>query len=319
LPSYHVGVDGGGTSTTAVLSDPSGDVIRVATAGAGNVAVLGSEDLAGVLHALFTNLLGNEPPARIRHATFGFAGAGREPEKKKLEAAAARLGILEFTVMTDAALLYHACHGDARGVLLAAGTGSVCLVRNPEGELEQIGGWGYLLGDDGAGYAMGREAMRAALRADEARAQPTTLTNRLLAFYGLPCPRDLITEVHGAANAQERVAAAARIVAELAREGEPEAERIVAAAAQDLVALCRRGIDRLDAPPPHAVALAGRLLAEDSPLLARFLAEADAAGLGLACRRPTMSPAVAALLIARRKTGHLASEAFLERVRKATE
>jgi N-acetylglucosamine kinase-like BadF-type ATPase len=319
LPSYHVGVDGGGTTTTAVLADPSGDVIRAAAAGAGNVAVLDSKDLARLLDTLFTKLLGDEPLERIRHAALGFAGAGREPEKKKLEAAAARLGIADVTVMTDAALLFHACHGDDRGILLAAGTGSVCIVRDPEGELQQIGGWGYLLGDDGSGYAAGREAMRAALRAEEARAEPTPLTNRLLAFYGLRCPRELITEVHGAAHAQERVAAAARIVADLAREGDPEAERIVDATARALVALCRRGIDRLETEPPHAVALAGRLLAEDSPVSGRFVAGAAAAGLELACRRPALPPAVAALRIARKNTGQPTSEAFLERVRRATE
>jgi len=319
LPSYHVGVDGGGTTTTAVLSDPAGDVIRVARAGPGNVAVLDAKDLARLLEGLFRELLGDAPPTHIRHATFGFAGAGRVPEKRKLQAAVARLGLLDFTLMTDAELLYHASHGDDRGILLAAGTGSVCMVRNPEGELEQIGGWGYLLGDDGGGYSMGREAMRAALRAVEAGAQPSALTERLLEFYDLDRPQDLVTEVYGSANPQARVAAAARVVADLAREGEPEAGRIVEAAAEDLLALCRSGIERLDAPPPPAVALAGSPLGDGAPVLTCFLARAGAAGVELRVCRPVLPPAVAALAIARRATGHPASAAFLQRLGEAAQ
>lgn len=73
------------------------------------------------------------------------------------------------TVISDIELAYRANFADGEGILLYAGTGSVAYAIDENGSVHQIGGWGYLLGDEGAGYWIGREAIRVALYKIEAK------------------------------------------------------------------------------------------------------------------------------------------------------
>jgi N-acetylglucosamine kinase-like BadF-type ATPase len=67
------------------------------------------------------------------------------------------------TVVSDIELAYRANFADGEGILLYAGTGSVAYAINENSEAHKIGGWGYLLGDEGAGYWIGKEAIRYSL------------------------------------------------------------------------------------------------------------------------------------------------------------
>src|SRR5437773_190576 len=86
--------------------------------------------------------------------------------------------------------------GRAGGIAIGAGTGSSTFGVAPDGRTGTAGGWGYLLGDEGSAYAVGREALRAVGHAADGHGRATALTATVCAHLGLAQPRDLITAVY---------------------------------------------------------------------------------------------------------------------------
>jgi len=314
---YYLGIDMGGSQSTGVLLDPAGKTIRTKQLGAGNIAVVGKESFARLLNEMVSGLLGPDEVKQIGGLTCGVAGAARKQESDAVSEAIIALGISNFTVMTDAELLYYTIFQEDTGVLIESGTGSVCLIRNREGRFEQIGGWGYLLGDEGSGYDIGRMTVRAALAGDEAGNPAAPLTRELLAFFGIAQPGDLISKVYGAANKQKVIASVAKLVSEQALRGEPDATRMIESAAEALGRHVVRAIEsrRFGTHPPFKVALAGGNLKEHSPLTMAFKRQLQKTNLAIEYIHPKISPAAAAALHSIRKAGHNVSEDLVDNLR----
>lgn len=315
---YFLGVDGGGSKTNAVLSDLNGSVLRMAKAGACNAAVLSREQVARRLRELLAELLRDEDTAAVRGATLGLAGVGRQEERDKVRGIVSDLGLRDANMLSDAELLYYAMHGDEVGILVAAGTGSVCVIRRPSGEFQQLGGWGYLLGDEGSGYDLGRRAIRQALVEAERGAEASLLTRRLLEFFGGRHPRDLISQVYRAENPQNFVAGCAALTCDLALEGEPNARKLVETTARQLLDVARRASKRLESAPPYRLGLAGSLLSQASPVTASFERLAKAAEFDVEYVRPSLEAAAAGVLHAVQAAGERAPESLLARLRQVT-
>ena len=180
---YYLGVDGGGTKTQALLFDAANGAVRSLRLGPGNLCVLGEAGCVKLFADIARELLADVPISRIAGATFGFAGAGRDAQRQILESVAARMGFKNVHVLTDAQILHYAFFEGSPGILIAAGTGSICLVHSPQRPYHQIGGHGYLLGDLGSGFHIGKLAISHTLtRADAAR-DPSPLANALLDIY----------------------------------------------------------------------------------------------------------------------------------------
>jgi len=152
---YFLGVDGGGTKTAAILMDAQGNVLRTTRKGTGNIAVLDRGSVAQLIRSILQELLPEGDTENIRWATFAFAGAGRPQEREAVTAIIRNTGIRNFTVLSDAEILYYSVFGEEQGILISAGTGSICLVKGKDNQYHQIGGWGYLLGDEGSGFYIG--------------------------------------------------------------------------------------------------------------------------------------------------------------------
>lgn len=312
---YFLGIDGGGTKTTAVLADAKGEVIRMQQAGPGNVAVLREERTEALISALVFALLRDEPVDRITRATLGCAGANGQPEKDILNRVLTKLGIACFSVLTDAELLYFAALGETTGILLAAGTGSVCIGKDAAGQVIEFGGWGYLLGDDGSGHHLGRLAMRTALQEADRGLPLSQLSQALLRFFGARHPRELISKVHSSDNPQFLMASCARLVGEQAEAGDPNALNCIDVVAEALCALAHIALERLALAPPIPTGLAGSLLSEDSIVAIRFKTQAEKRGMRLQYRRSELHPAAAAVLHALAQAGVQANKSLVEKLK----
>lgn len=262
---YFLGIDGGGTKTAAVLLNTDTGQARSLSLPGGNVCVLGQSGCKSLLAQIIAKLLPGIPSADVAHATFAFAGTGRPTERGWVETAAAELGFRHCTIITDAQLLHYSFFADTPGILIAAGTGSVCLFTTPDGQYRQLGGWGYLLGDTGSGFHIGKLAITHALDQMDKGRQPTRLTETLLQFYHAQNPRELITLTYAAPGPQRFVASCARQVIELAASNDPDALNIVQSAAEALVELARTAIHHMQAYSGKIqIALAGGILTADS-------------------------------------------------------
>jgi N-acetylglucosamine kinase-like BadF-type ATPase len=144
-----------------------------------------------------------------------------------------------------------------------AGTGSIAYGRDNAGRGARAGGWGYVLGDEGSGYWLGRLALRAVLRAADGRGEATALTERLLAFYGVAKPRDLVREIYEGGTRPSAIAALAREVGAAADEGDGIAGHLVTVAAQELAAAAASVARRLSTEREPVVLSGGTLLGMD--------------------------------------------------------
>ncbi|MHA7176469.1 N-acetylglucosamine kinase [Arthrobacter sp. Sr24] len=182
----YLAIDAGGTSTRAVLLDASGHCFGYGTAGGGNPVSRGFPVAIEALAQATAKAMGGSPK-HISEALLAMAGASLELPKNLFRDRFATLG-LTGNVMIESDLLaafYSGTYQDD-GCALIAGTGAVG-ARISGSELAAVAdGMGWLLGDNGSGFWMGREVALAVAAALDGRGRPTTLTALLLAELGIP-------------------------------------------------------------------------------------------------------------------------------------
>ena len=175
----YLGIDGGGTKTEAVLCTEEGHILARALAGASAPSSVPASQITFVLRQLCSDL-----QLDVRGEVTGYAGVSgcaTQWDRDIFERCAQEALPANVTLRTgsDSVCAINAAIGPGTdGVLLIAGTGSVAYLRKG-GSYQRIGGWGYLLGDEGSGYDMGRRAITAALRAYDGRG-PQTLLQKLI-------------------------------------------------------------------------------------------------------------------------------------------
>ena len=202
-------------------------------------------------------------------AVVGAAGAGRVQEQEALAAAVRDAGVARSAhVLPDGEVALAAVFDRGPGIIVNASTGSIAFARDPSGQLHRSGGYGWQLGDEGGGYWLGRRALDAAARAQDGRAEGSTLLARLLASLGLRRFDDLVRWSVTATPAQ--VAALAPHVLNAAREGEAVAQRAATDAGRELVGLVAALERHFPGTEPISIATAGGLLLPTSPVAVAF-------------------------------------------------
>lgn len=259
---YFAGIDAGGSKALAVVVDERGQELGRGIAGSANYHRVGidlaAEHVREALDVAIRAAGGRLPLAGL---WVGMAGVDRAEDR---DIWLPRLQPLAITVLltNDAELILSALEGGA-GVGLIAGTGSIAFGRDQQGALARAGGWGYIMGDEGSGYDIARQALRAAARAADRRGPETALLGSLMAYWGVERPYDLIGRIY---QAQEpaTLARLAGLALEAARAGDPVAQRIIAAAADELALAALTVAANLQFPDGRlSLALGGGLLVND--------------------------------------------------------
>jgi N-acetylglucosamine kinase-like BadF-type ATPase len=224
-----VGLDIGGTKTRGIAV-ADGEVVADLEVGSANVQNVSRETAAANLAELFARLDAGD-------ASQVFAGSGGIDTAADAEALAALIRPhvpgAHVTVVHDSRLLLAA--GRARtGVAVIAGTGSAAWGTNEAGDEVRAGGWGYLLGDEGSGYWLAREAVRYSLHRMNLGLEPDELTAALLDGTGLAEPNELIAHFHAPETGRRYWAQRSRVVTDAADAGHAGAAFLVDQAAHDL-------------------------------------------------------------------------------------
>ena len=290
-PDLVLGVDAGGTSTRAVVATTAGEVVgRGSGPGANpNSARDPAGALAGALRAALAEVDPDLDPGRIAAGVLGLAGAGAAGRTRAEQLAARawqQAGLTcRQTVVTDLAVAFAGATVRPDGALLLAGTGAVSALLRDRAVVRRCDGYGWLVGDEGSGVWLGREAVRAALAALDGRAEDTSLVRGVAS--ALLCDGDgdgdqdrhgLAQRLVGAVHAAEpaRLGALAPVLDAAARAGDPVALRIVAEGAERLLGSALA----LGPPDPDApFVLAGSLLTRRTQLSMRVRDGLAAAGV----------------------------------------
>src|SRR4029077_11725627 len=180
---YVLGIDAGGTKTVCLLADDRGAVVSEARGPGANLHAAGELAVEKVLHEVMEEAIGDRPvvPAAI---CLGIAGVDRQDESQIVRAIMRRIGYKSrVLVVNDALIALVSGARDEAGIVIIAGTGSIVYGRNAAGEAARAGGWGHMIGDEGSGYWIGREAAAARMRAADGRGPATRLTREILVHF----------------------------------------------------------------------------------------------------------------------------------------
>jgi N-acetylglucosamine kinase-like BadF-type ATPase len=243
---FVLGIDAGGTKTVCQLANDRAEVLAEIRGGGANLQASGELEVEKVLHEVMEDAIGDRDlvPAAI---CLGIAGVDRPDDGRVVRDIMRRIGYKARTlVVNDALVALEAGAPDEPGVVVIAGTGSIAYGRNERNQAARAGGWGYVLGDEGSGYWIGRAALRAVLRAADRRGPSTRLTGLLLEYYAVPQPQDLIYHVYQEVLRPSAIAALSQCVQRAFTDGDAVAIGILRAAADELESSALSVAKRLD-------------------------------------------------------------------------
>lgn len=242
-----LGIDGGGSKTTALLADQNGTILGRGTAGCCAFQALPETEVRLALRQAAIGAFSQAglpvQPAAV--LGLGISGVDRPGDHLKVDRFLKEENLAEKNVVANDGLLLLWC-GALRGwgIGVISGTGSIVYGRDRSGRLARAGGWGFRFGDEGSGFMIGTEALRAVAYADDGRGSQTLLTDLVLEKWGLEKPSDLIPFVYQGNLPYSRVAHLAPLVQTAAEMGDETALLILKKAADELTlavgALCRQ-------------------------------------------------------------------------------
>lgn len=290
-------IDGGGTNLRVGIFSDRRALLAEVNSETVNPSIIGRDESARRIQAAIQSTLSQAQldPEDIQAVCAGVAGASHVHSQGWLEQVLRQaLPTATPVISSDYEIALVGAHEKREGVLLLAGTGSLAYGISPGGETALAGAWGYLIGDEGSGYWLGAQALRAAVRATDGRGAPTRLTELLLEKLQLQKPLDLITWLYGSPTPRMRdVAALAPMILACAAAGDAVAHAIIQDAAAELALAAKAVLTRLHMPPAQIV-FSGSLLRAPNPLSDSVCQRLQLPDLP----QPKASPLVGAALLA---------------------
>lgn len=244
MAQIYVGIDGGGTKTHVVSEDASGKRFE-AVYGGSNHHVIGREAFGELLARIAQDVMAHYGVGR-QDLTMVFGGAGVDSEvDAQLLTQVSDALALEVTYLNDSLIALVANIGSLDGGVLISGTGSIalCVV---DGETHRAGGWGHVIGDEGSGYAIGREVLKLCSKMLDGRKPRTNLVVRVLAHTGTSANR-FSDYVNGPKATKDVIASLVPVA--VAAEELSEVEGILDRAVRELY----EHVVWLDQTMPHSV------------------------------------------------------------------
>lgn len=263
-----MGIDGGGSNLRVVITDKNLHSLVEAYRGSVNPSLVGRTTSAQLIQDAVSEALSACGSDEIASVGIGVAGASKSVSEQWLRDVLHP--ILPNTVVVPASdneIALVGANGKREGILLLAGTGSVGYGVNPSGEELQVGGWGYIFGDEGSGYWLGMQTLKLVAEAIDTNQFNSLLVQKFLDAYGIRQFGAMINWLYhndkGVPVA--RVAKLAPLVLEAANRGDEHAINIIEIGSDALVKLAQILKTRLDMPYPD-YAFAGGLLTSENVL-----------------------------------------------------
>ena len=237
LYQLFLGVDGGGTKTNIALMDETHEVVAEGSGGPSNPLRVGVETaVANIAKAIDAACdIGGVSRGDIVAATLGLAGVRRQDIRERVrDSFAKRFRVKKTYVTTDADIaLYGTTLGKA-GLVVIAGTGSVCIGVDDKGEKYIAGGWGPVAGDEGGGRGIAGDALHAVAKASDGRGPLTKLSEQAADYFRASNVENLIGAIYAPQMDNSRIAGFARLVVETAQDGDKVAIEILRDAGHEL-------------------------------------------------------------------------------------
>ena len=299
-----LGIDAGASKTVCLLSDEAGRILGEGHATGANLQTVGPRRMESVLHGAIDQALTGRAD-RPDAICVGIAGADRTHDAEVVQAAVEHVvpGV-PVLVVNDALIALEAGAPGQAGVVVVSGTGSIAYGHDGHGRAARSGGWGHMIGDEGSGYWIGKEALVAVVRHVDGRGSQTQLTPDILAHFHVATAAALLQIVYDRDVPRREVAALGPVVQRARDAGDIVATEILDRAVDELV-LCTAAVARrLDlGAQTFAIVLAGGAFRVvpwlNAALTVRLVARWPRARVRLLDREPALGAVSLALATAR--------------------
>lgn len=218
---YMIGVDGGATGTIAILTETDGTILQTAKAKASNYLAVGEANAKDALHAVIHEVVQKAGKSLndCTVAVFGIAGLNSPHDAMVYRSLINTINLGgNIHIENDIVIAWAAATSCQPGVVVIAGTGSSAFGVNRASERVKTLGWDYILADQGSGYWIGLEGVRAAIKAWDGRIAPTPLVDAMVNHYNLSDPSDMLSYAHSDAFDKTNIASFAQHVSRCANE-----------------------------------------------------------------------------------------------------
>jgi len=231
---YIIGIDSGATSTETFLATVQGQKVLSKKYRAINFNLHGFKETSNRLITIIKDLSRKTGLRNILAITAGISGARNEKDRKKLRQAITRAtGLKNIKICTDTEIAFASVFelNDKNCGILIAGTGSILYYRNKTGKIIRTGGWGRLIGDEGSGFWIAREAIYRITRHYDGRQGKTLLSGILKKEFGIDSSNIILEVYHN----KFEISALTKHVFRLAEKGDKISKLIIQQAARNLL------------------------------------------------------------------------------------
>ncbi|MCQ2462088.1 MAG: hypothetical protein MJ177_01625 [Clostridia bacterium] len=228
-----VGIDGGGTKTTAAAFDAYGRFLASQAGDSVNFCALGTEKAGYNMKKIINGLCDKIGTDRFCSVFIGMSAIEDEATDEQLSSLCGGIIRSDFIKMNSD--LYAALEGMCESgecVFAVSGTGSMAIAKDRNGKIYTSGGWGFLLGDEGSGYDIASKGIKAAVRAVDPGGAKTLLTDALYRYYGVNDLNGLTQVFYDPPMERSRIAAFCEAVCDCAEDGDEAAVSILHSAAK---------------------------------------------------------------------------------------
>ncbi|NOU93916.1 N-acetylglucosamine kinase [Paenibacillus sp. LMG 31456] len=314
-------VDGGGTKTVLLVGDDEGHLLSFSRGGSSNLKSRPWDEVKAELSGLIRHGLEQSGSSRDQVAgiVLGLGGSDRPEDRARivefLSAELPQQAVI--TVYNDAITALAAGTFGERGMVLISGTGSICCAFDPvTEEYVRVGGWGYVFGDEGSGFDLGKKGLQAVMKAYDGRTAPTLLTDKILTRLSIASPDKLITTIYESDNMRAKVASLSPAVFEAAKEGDAAAEFIVSEAVRELAALVAATHNKLKLGSDRTPLILSGGVFQEPYFLESFTECPEIRSLSLDIRCLNVPPVIGSYYFAVKQAGLLVTPEMINRIQQ---
>lgn len=318
---YVLAIDGGGTKTTAVICDEKGQCFAQIQTTRSNPTAMDQPYFEATIHSIMQSLQqqNHQIVAEISSCFAGMAGV------KELQAESIVESILRqyvcssasITVDNDALIALYAGTFGKAGIVQIAGTGAITMGYDKQQHFHRVGGWGYLFDDEGSGYDLGVQLLKAVLQSYDGRAPSTILTEAVLKHFSVEYVPQLIASVYGEEHPRTVIAPLSAYIVAAADDGDLVAKRIIEEACQNYFKAIKACYLRMVWGQEEVpVVLCGGVFTHENYFVPRLQAMAMEETLPFRFKTPALPPIGGAVIAALQQMNVQFSSSFVETFQK---
>lgn len=248
--SYFLGIDGGGSKTSVWCADAHGRIVGKGRTGPTNLTTTDTAVACANLKTAISQATQELVQPRFEAAVMGLAGMDTPSEhgiaQQVFGPILTGFGISRFQLVNDALIALKAGTEKTNAMVVIAGTGSNCHGRSELGRTAKAGGLDYWLSDEGAGFMIGWQALRAVVKAADGRGDRTSLSLAIMQHFAIKTVADLKSIVYGPDFSKKDMAELARIVVKAAENGDQVSYQIMSQAVAEIESLIMAVARQLD-------------------------------------------------------------------------